>query len=459
MTSSSTGGEAERVKRDALLDLTPDEDERRRLERTWREVEARTTEALERRGVDGDVALVGSAARDTWMSGDRDVDVFILLPPGLDRDEFERLGLDVGHEVLPEGETEYAEHPYVKGTIDGFDVDLVPCYALDSPREIRSAVDRTPFHQDYVVENAPEGFGEDVRLLKALARSAGVYGSDLRTRGFGGYLLELLVLHYGGFDEVVEAAADWTPPVEIEFETPEKEFEGSLVVVDPVDPGRDVASVVSDDAVAVLQDRCREWLSQPRPALFEVERPKPLEPSELHAALERRGTTTAAVVFDAPDVVEDQLYPQLRKTRAAVVEELERRGFDVLRATSFADEHAVVYVELSVATLPEVERHVGPPVHVRGHADEFKEKYADGDVTGPFVSGGRYVVERPRDVCSAVDFLRSRDLLRLSLGRDVERAMERGYDVYVDGEVEGLLDEFGVELRRYYEPPPTWRPL
>src|SRR6056297_2373000 len=223
--------------------VDPDADERAALEAVAEELLDRAESAATERHPDADVMLVGSTARDTWISGDRDVDVFVRFPPDIDRETLERDGLAVGHETLPEGHEEYAEHPYVTGERDGFAVDVVPCYRLDAATDIRSAVDRTPFHTTYLQERLDDALAGEVRLAKAFLKGIGVYGSDLRTRGFSGYLTELLVLEYGGFREFLDAAADWHPPVELDPEEHGTEsFGDALVMIDPTDPERNVAA-------------------------------------------------------------------------------------------------------------------------------------------------------------------------------------------------------------------------
>ncbi|GAB3667838.1 CCA tRNA nucleotidyltransferase [Halopiger thermotolerans] len=436
--------------------VDPDADERERL----REVAERLTERAEAAAIDlcpdADVLQVGSTARDTWISGDRDIDIFVRFPPDLDRETLERYGLEVGHATLPEGHEEYAEHPYVKGTVEGFDVDVVPCFRLESATEIRSAVDRTPFHTQYLEQRLDEDLAGDVRLAKQFLKGIGAYGSDLRTRGFSGYLTELLVCEYGGFRELLEAAVDWHPQVELDPEDHGREtFDDPLVVIDPTDPERNVAAVCSAENVARFQHHAREFLAEPSIDPFEPDEPAPLSAAELREHLERRETTPVAVRFDAPDLVEDQLYPQLRKSLAGITQELDDRGFDVFRSTTFADDTAVVFAELAVAERPAVERHEGPPVHVPGHAEGFYETYADDpDAYGPFIADDRYVTEREREFTSAREFLESDRLFDVGLGAHVETALEDEYEVLVGDEIAALLEEFGRKLRTYFEPAP-----
>jgi tRNA nucleotidyltransferase (CCA-adding enzyme) len=435
--------------------IQPDVEERERLRAAARALTERAEETIADLSVDADVIQVGSTARGTWTSGDRDIDLFVRFPPEMDREELESCGLEIGHAVLPDGHEEYAEHPYVKGQFDGFDVDFVPCYRVESATEIQSAVDRTPFHTQYLEARLDDELAGEVLLFKQFLKGIGAYGSDLRTKGFSGYLAELLVLEYGGFREVLEAAAEWHPQVRFDPEEHGTEtFNDPLVVIDPTDPERNVAAVLSAANVARVQHYARDLLENPYESMFFPDPPEPLTPKEVRDFIAERGTHPVAVRFDAPDVVEDQLYPQLQKSLSGVGDALSRRGFDVFRSDLFAEESAVLFFELAVAERPAVERHDGPPVHVRAHATGFYEKYADSDAYGPFIDDDRYVVEREREFTSATSFLRSDAILDAALGVHVESTLKVEYEVLSGDEVGLLAEEFGAELARYFHPVP-----
>jgi len=435
--------------------VTPDPAERERLRTAVDDLTARVRDALSELPVDARIVQVGSTARGTWLAADRDIDLFVCFPPDLARDELERYGLAVGRAALPDGREEYAEHPYVTGDVRGFDVDLVPCYDVDDATAIQSAVDRTPFHDAYLQERLDPDLKRDVRLFKAFLTGIGAYGSDLRTRGFSGYLSELLVLEHGGFEALLRAAADWQPPVRLDPEAHgTATFDDPLVVVDPTDPERNVAAVCAAENVARLQHHARAFLATPREDPFHPSDPAPLDPDAVRAHLDRRGTTPVAVIFETPDLVDDQLYPQLRKSLDGIVGELDRRGFAPLRSATFADERAVLLVELAVDELPAIERHEGPPVHVREHATGFYDAYAGTDAYGPFLDADRYVVEREREDTTPRDLLAGDAIFDVALGAHVETALEAGYDLLVGDDVAALADEFGVPLARYFDPAP-----
>ncbi|RLM96228.1 CCA tRNA nucleotidyltransferase [Haloarcula sp. Atlit-7R] len=461
---------------DAVVDavrarVSPTDDERAQLQRVADAVMDDAEAAIADLPVEAEVVQVGSTARGTWTAGDRDVDVFVCFPASLDREQLEEYGLTVGHAVLPEGREEYAEHPYVVGEREGYAIDLVPCYAVADATEIQSAVDRTPFHTRYLQERLDDDSAGEVRVAKQFLKGIGVYGSDLRTRGFSGYLTELLVLEFGGFRGFVEAVADWHPPVRLDPESHGTEaFDDPLVVIDPTDPDRNVAAVLSAANVATLQHYARDLLAEPRASLFTETEPDPFTAADIKAVVSQRATTPVALRFAAPDVVDDQLWPQLRKSLDGLCSELDRRGFEVLRSAAFVEgdsgeegapdgerreRDAVLLLEFAVAQRPAVERHEGPPVHVREHASGFFEKYdGDDEVAGPFIDGSRYVVERPRAFTTATGFLSSDAVYDVGLGPRIESALENGYDVLVGSDIATLADGFGVDLSIYFAPKP-----
>jgi tRNA nucleotidyltransferase (CCA-adding enzyme) len=435
--------------------VEPSASERERMQAATDALIERVEEAVGDLPVEAEPLQVGSTARNTWLAGDRDIDLFVRFPSSLSREELTRYGLEVGHAVLPDGREEYAEHPYVTGEFDGFDVDLVPCFDVDSARKIESAVDRTPFHTVYLQERLTPELVAEVRTFKQFCKGIGVYGSNLRTRGFSGYLTELLVLEFGSTRSLIEAAADWRPPVALDSEDHgERSFDDPLTVIDPTDPTRNVAAVLSASNLARLQHYARDVLADPRVEVFLPDPPDPLSSRTVREQVVRRGTTPVALAFDAPDLVEDELYPQLRKSLAGVGDELDRRGFDVLRRETFARDRAVLLFELEVPERPVIERHEGPPVGSREHAEGFYEGYAGTDACGPFIEDDRYVVEREREFTGAGEFLESDAVFDTRLGPAIEDALEEDYEVLEGEEIGSLAPEFGVELAEYFHPAP-----
>ncbi|MGA2934275.1 MAG: CCA tRNA nucleotidyltransferase [Methanomicrobiales archaeon] len=399
--------------------------------------------------------VVGSVARDTWLSGDRDLDIFLLFPPQLSREDLEETGLDLARKIARRFtgifHEKYAEHPYVNATIDGLDVDLVPCYEVASAAAIQSAVDRTPFHTRYISDKIGP-LRDDVLLAKQFAKACGVYGSDQMTEGFSGYLCELLVLHYVGFSPLVEAAAGWKPGTCIDLEGHAcKAFEEPLRVIDPVDPARNVAAALSCTRMFEFVEYCRGYLENPSSDFFFPHERAGMDREGFASALARRGTSLFAITFATPPLIPDIVVPQLRRSLASIQGLLNRNGFAVLQDDcAMGEERCILVLELLVDRLPPVTRHTGPPLWDRANAEKFAEKYQENPLSGPFIRDGRYKVDLERKFTDAKALLHSPEILTVGLGKHVKQSMEKGWEVH-KGE-ECWDEEFRVFLSHFIEP-------
>jgi tRNA nucleotidyltransferase (CCA-adding enzyme) len=376
--------------------------------------------------------IVGSIARQTWVKGDRDLDVFMLFDPSLSREDLESEGLGLARSIAKSFtdsfHEKYAEHPYINATIDDVDVDLVPCYEVESAGRIQSAVDRTPFHTRYITDRI-NGLIDDVLLLKQFTKVGGVYGSDQMTEGFSGYLCELLILHYGGFTSLTHAAAEWRPGLVIDIEQhAAKAFDEPLIVIDPVDPRRNVAAAVSLDQMMGFVELARGYCTAPAYEYFRHPMECCILKSELVAQIEERKTFVYALSFATPPYIPEIVVPQLKRSVNAISEILERNGFVVHHAAyDMQDVECMFLFELLVGHLPAIRRHLGPPLSDRSNADKFRERHLMEQRSGPYIANGRYEVEVRREFLSAKVLLESNAILSVSLGRHVRQSLEAGW--------------------------------
>ncbi len=445
----------EDLKLAVLEKVKPTEAERKILTAVQEELAAEVIAAAEKLCVsDIFVKMVGSAARGTWLSGTHDIDVFISFPEETHRRELEISGMEIAREVAKHAEhaeDRHAEHPYLNIVFKGFDVDLVPCFRVASACQLKSAVDRTPFHNEFVKAHI-KGREDDVLLMKQFMRGGGVYGSELRTQGFSGYLTELLIIHYGSFENTVKAACLWKPGQKIDImQHSEMGHTEPLVMVDPTDPKRNVAAALSLDRFCMFIDHCREFLANPELKFFFSAPVLPLEDKEILDKLDSRKSSQLAVVFKTPDVVEDVLYPQLYKMEQATAALLNEYDFSVIKTGVWSgNPETVIMLELISGTLPNVKKRIGPPVWVREHSEKFKAKYKGAEnVFGGYIEEGKYVFEIQRKYPTAKGLLEEQ-LVNCSLGKQVHQSVSEGFEVIEDAEVCRLKDpDFRVFLRKW----------
>src|SRR6058998_2107084 len=418
------------VEERVLARIRPTPDEEARIEKLVREILDRLRSTLRSKGWEAKPFLAGSVAKGTHLTG-TEIDVFVAFPPDLPRADLEERGLALGT-ILEKGTHRYAEHPYTRGWYGGFEVEIVPCYRITDATQRMSAVDRTPLHVDYVLGRVKEGQTNEVRLLKAWAEGIGVYGAEAKVLGFSGYLCELLILKYASFRGVLDSSLSWRPGTVIVLEgPPARTFPEPLIVVDPVDPNRNVASAVGIEQLATFVHAAREYLASPSERFFFPRPLKPLPISKLQALVRKRGSGLLAVSIPAPALTEDVLYPQLRKAHRSFADLLHRSAFQVFDSRfDLVGKEALFLFELEVASLPKASRHEGPPVWVKNSKD-FLDKWRRSPKTmaGPYLHGERWAVDVTREATTAESLVKGkwRDL---GLGKDLEKAARKSLAIH-----------------------------
>jgi tRNA nucleotidyltransferase (CCA-adding enzyme) len=400
---------------DVLKSITPDPRERSKIETVAKKLEKKVAAASRKLHVEAKVRVEGSVAKDTWISSEPDVDIFMRVPDSIPRSCLGEICLAVAKEATKGSKhvERFAEHPYLEAFVDDVRVNVVPCYDA-KPGEWLSAMDRTPFHTDYVNERLTSEIRGEVRLLKKFMKGIGVYGAEIKIGGFSGYLCELLLLHYKSFLETVKAFAMYKQRLIVDIEGFYKErrkelnllFEEPLVVVDPVDRARNVASAVRKQKLYTFVAASQAFLKKPSRDFFAPEKTVPFSVSKVKQELKKRGSKLVFVTFGRVDAVADVLWGQLYKSQRSLRKLLELNDFSVLRDLPWSDEKglSMFVFELEDCCTSSVKLHLGPPLEKEKECERFIEKHLDkaSTVCGPYVEDGRWVVlvhKKFTDVC------------------------------------------------------------
>jgi tRNA nucleotidyltransferase (CCA-adding enzyme) len=411
----------ETVLTSVLRKITPSEKERKKVLSLADVLVGKVKKAAEKAGAEAIVRVEGSVAKDTWLRGEPDIDIFMRLPVSTLRESFGTVCLNIAKEATKDSRQveRFAEHPYLEAFVNSTRVNIVPCYQ-SKPGEWKSATDRTPYHTDFVKPKLNAALISQIRLLKGFMKGIGVYGAEIKVGGFSGYLCELLTLQYGTFINVIEAAAASTKPWIIdclayykgrENEIP-KIFEEPLVVVDPVDKGRNVASAVRQERLIEFVAASRQFLQGPMEQFFF---PKPLKvytAKQLSENMKTRGTAIVFVKFGSVKTVPDILWGQLYKTQRSLRNLLIQNDFTIVNDAVWSNETNLnlLLFEAENRFLPLAKKHIGPPIEKRLECENFMLKHLGSRTTisGPRLENGRWVVEIKRKHTDIVKLLQDK---------------------------------------------------
>jgi tRNA nucleotidyltransferase (CCA-adding enzyme) len=424
--------------KDILIQISPTNEEKRAMEATCKGLITSVKRELE--GIEAvvNVSIFGSVSRGTWLSHEKDIDVFVMFPPSSTKKQLERAVTEVGRKILKNMEKRFAEHPYVKGDYDGYSVEIVPCYFVEDASRRLSAVDRTPFHDSFVKEKLNDRQG-DVRLLKQFLKGIGCYGAEVKVEGFSGYLCELLIIKYGSFEETLEAAATWSSSETIIItEKSDKKRFGSpaLIFIDPTDPERNVASALSKENLTLFIHASKEYLRLPRRSFF-FPKKRILSRKALLEKFKRRDTHLLALSFNTPDVIDDIIYSQIKKTIKFLGKKLEESDFSIVNSGFFVGERTALVWELQYIELPFAKLHLGPRVNSENEADFLKKhKRSNKALTSPFIKKDRWAVFLKREHFNGEEllsfFLSAKDLRTRGVPSHIALAIQKGFMILKD---------------------------
>ncbi len=380
--NSSNEGRLPPCLHDIALRLTPSSKERLHVDKIAERVRREAEEAA-RKLYGKKVVLVeyeGSYAKDTWLSGELDLDLFVFFSEDFELKSFEeaikKIAFRAAERLNAKLERRYAAHPYYTLILDSLNVDLVPAYYVEDVENIKTPVDRTRFHTLYVKKELSRKpyLKQDIRLLKKLLKLLWIYGAEIEVQGFSGYLTEILVIRHGGLLPLLEKAATWRPWKTAIPPSTKSEFKAPLIVLDPVDPQRNAAAAVSEESLAkfialsVLSSSAPERLCCIYRSLGRIkesfeEKPRKLEFFIVSISLKKNNASPQEIAGIT------------QKHRVKIVRNAEKHGFQIARSKVFlCDNKSIIVFEVINPVLHPFSLHRGPPVY-SPHSAEFISKW------------------------------------------------------------------------------------
>ena len=402
----------------------PDSFEREKKERISREIIGNIKSKLEKMGVEAEPMLVGSQSRGTELKNS-DLDIFIVFSTKYSKKEMEDAGMEIGFEIFPEGTAKYAEHPYVSGIMEGVKVDIVPCFRVEMNRKIISSVDRTPLHTQFMKNAMNDEMRKEAILLKLFMKRQGIYGSELKTSGFSGYVCELIILKFKRFNSFIEYVSNLKGRLIIGDEDRTSKFNSPVVIIDPVDLGRNAAAAVNEGNLSILKIAAKFYNLNPCNFFFtfdeKIDRINRVE----------RGTYMCLIRWKRPDIIDDILYPQLELSERNLKTLCETSGFHYINGYVNLDgENMEILIEMESGHLNRIEKREGPPVENQ-NSISFIRKYLNSDrrSRGPYVENGRVYFDLFRDETYFKDIF-FKNIQKINFGHNINRL--KGETIFED---------------------------
>lgn len=310
------------------------------------------------------VDLGGSYAKGTWLANSADIDVFIKFYKDTPKTTFTKIFKKIGYTALREFNPyeKYAEHPYVIAEVDNVVINVVPCYDVKKG-EWQSATDRSPYHTKHMKRYLTTLQKNEVRVLKKFLKNYNIYGAEIASQGFSGYVTEVLILNFGGFLKVIQNIANIKNNEIIGQKS--RDFDTVITITDPVDNNRNLAAAISKRNIALFILACRTFLKSPSRKIFENKPGKSREHWE----------NVMCIEFSYTNRVLDVLWGQTKKALSALNRQLKLHGFVVIRDhIVISKERIHIFLFLESFCISKISIRQGPNVFLKDAVSRFIAK-------------------------------------------------------------------------------------
>jgi tRNA nucleotidyltransferase (CCA-adding enzyme) len=400
------------ILRDALSGIKPASDELEEAER----FAAKLNERLKAKRIRAVAMVGGSGAKATHLKGDHDIDLFVRFDYAVYKGRNEELS-DLLARALPRGaERIHGSRDYFQLRRGEYLFEIVPVLNVTRPEQALNVMDVSPLHVGYVAKRirSQPALADQIRLAKQFCKAAKVYGAESYISGFSGHVLDLVVLQYGSFLRLLQAAAKWKSVVVLDpakhhkdplFSLNASKRSGPLVIVDPIQPERNAAAALSQEAFDKFKEAAKAFLRRPSLQHFIITPLTPLIVKDNYQRVYGKKRRTVLFILEGTPLEgkDDVVATKLLKAHERIVEESAKNGFSLFASGWEWDKRrrvSIGYCIFKDETLSPTFLRQGPPLEMKKDCERFKTEHRNAKA-----KVGRLVAAVPRKYRTPKEFL------------------------------------------------------
>lgn len=222
--------------------------------------------------------LGGSAAKDTNLSNNHDLDIFVTFPSSSSNKDLSAILEKTLKKLKIPFERLHGSRDYFQLQYQNYTVELVPIITIAKASEAQNITDVSLLHVSWVNKHT-KSLKNDIRLAKAFMKANRLYGAESYISGLSGYVIEILITHYGSFTNLLThlTKIKSATVIDIENHYPKKDAlfrlnksktTSPLIIIDPTDKSRNASAALSTEKFIKLKKVAKQYLKDPQPTSF-----------------------------------------------------------------------------------------------------------------------------------------------------------------------------------------------
>jgi len=317
----------------------------------------------------------GSFAKDTWLSREYDIDIFAKF----NYNKYKKK--DISKELKKILNKKFKKVIILHGSRDYFQIknkitfEIIPVLNITSSKLAKNITDMSPLHAKYINKKLNNKLANEVRLLKQFCKANDVYGAESYIKGFSGYVLELLIVNYKSFKNLIKNASKWKSKTILDPEKHHKNKDilnvlnkskiySPLIIIDPVQKERNAAAAISKERYNKFIKLCKSYLKVPSDKFF-IKKELDLKKLKDYTILKVKPLKGK----------KDIIGSKLLKAFEFIKKELEKEGFKLKDSNWKWEKDAYFYFLPEKDKLKSYKIHYGPRLKDKKHMGIFKKKW------------------------------------------------------------------------------------
>lgn len=344
---------------------------------------------LKENNINAKAMLGGSVAKDTYLK-DFDCDVFVMFNLTYQDKPIS----DILETILVKYKPQrvHGSRDYFQFEHTNMSYEIVPVLDIKEVKNIVNVTDMSPFHVGWVTKHNTK-YSDDIRLAKIFFKANDLYGAESYINGFSGYVLEILIIKYKGFLNLLKAASQWKIKEIIDIENfyngknPLKllnaaKINSPLVIIDPVQKERNAAAALNIDKYSKLILLSKLFLESPNKDFFKKEE---TDINALKKEAEKNDCVFNLLTIKVLEGKRDVVGSKIVKIMQLAKKQIKLYGFNVFDLGFLWDEgkEAKVWLTTYPKTLPKIKKQMGPKVYSHDkNIFDFIEKHEEITLEG-----------------------------------------------------------------------------
>lgn len=272
------------------------EEEYKELDNKTKKIISSLEKEIKKKKIKASIFLGGSFAKKTVIKksedfclphsnecemgkGKYDVDIFVRFDKKYKDEEISDLLGKCLHGMRVHGSRDYFK--IQEGNLT---FEIVPVIKISNPSKARNVTDLSYFHVSYVLKNIKKNkkLADEILLAKAFCYANNCYGAESYIKGFSGYALELMLIHYKSFLNFLKACAkNESLIVDSEHHYKNKKEllnemneakQGVIIYVDPTNKNRNALAALSKETYERFRKIASSFLNKPSLSYFEAKK-------------------------------------------------------------------------------------------------------------------------------------------------------------------------------------------